>query len=257
MEKPNRARSNLLKFLPKSLTFKNLQFSPGRENASNKLKSHVNHGRGFSGPIVTMIPSEIRRKSRSGRFDSQEPTSPKVSCMGQIKHKEKMCRTRSSKAKSRRVLPAKEPKQPPLVPSSKEIKSKKSGIGRIFGRGRQEKKKSEISDDQKKSQVPTGAPSLGQMRRYASGRDTLANFDWTAQVHSDEERREDDGSEEEEERESIIPFSAPILVGGGSVALEPRKQINLWKRRTMDPPKPLDGVFAEDGLQDDASVSKL
>ncbi|KAK6939295.1 hypothetical protein RJ641_028826 [Dillenia turbinata] len=237
MEKPNRTRSNLLKFLPKSLT---LQFSPGRENACNKLRSHVNHGRGFSGPIITMIPAEIRRKSRSGRFDSQEPTSPKVSCMGQIKHKKKVCRTRSSKTKSRRVLPDKEPKQPPLVSSSKEIKRQKSGIRRIFGRGKREKKKSEFFDDQKKSQVPTTAPSLGQMRRYASGRDTLANFDWMAQLGSDEERRDDDGSEEEEEREILIPFSAPILIGGGSVASEPRKEVNIWKRRTMDPPKPLD-----------------
>jgi hypothetical protein len=52
--------------------------------------------------------------------------------------------------------------------------------------------------------------------------------------YSDEERGESD----EEEEEFMIPFSAPMMIGGG-VPLQPRKEINLWKRRTMAPPRPL------------------
>lgn len=102
--------------------------------------------------------------------------------------------------------------------------------------------------------LPDRAPSLSQMERFASGRDTLASVDWSAEFgpvldadhrdyyhyYSDEERRESD--QEEEDEEVIIPFSAPIPVGGGidsQVNPRPRKEINLWKRRTMAPPRPL------------------
>lgn len=57
--------------------------------------------------------------------------------------------------------------------------------------------------------------------------------------YSDEDRRDSD-CEFEYQEEPIIPFSAPITVGGGGgLALQPKKEINLWKRRTMNPPRPL------------------
>ncbi|KAG5542489.1 hypothetical protein RHGRI_022136 [Rhododendron griersonianum] len=61
---------------------------------------------------------------------------------------------------------------------------------------------------------------------------------------NDREYFSDEESEGEEE-EVIIPFSAPIILvgdggggGGGGVALEPKKEINLWKRRTMPQSRP-------------------
>ncbi|KAG5246537.1 embryo defective family protein [Salix suchowensis] len=98
-----------------------------------------------------------------------------------------------------------------------------------------------------KPKLPEKTPSLSQMKRFASGRDTLAGFDWTAHqiapvefdhsdYYSDEEKV--DRFEEEEHEEVIIPFSAPMMVGGG-VDLLPRKEINLWKKRTINPPSPL------------------
>ncbi|XVE69670.1 hypothetical protein DITRI_Ditri10aG0009600 [Diplodiscus trichospermus] len=221
----------MMKFLPKaasaiavSVAFQNPPFSPGRdkrpENYTGKHKAFAS--RGFSGPIISIIPDEARRKSKSEAFDqTQEPTSPKVSCMGQIKHKKCI-------KKAKHVSPPQG-----LKPASK--------LRRIFSMAKPARK-SDASRNRK--ELPDRAPSLGQIKRFASGRDAFANFDWMAQIapmeadhrdyYSDEDKRDSDFEEEE----VIIPFSAPMTVGGG-VALQPRKEINLWKRRTMNPPMPL------------------
>ncbi|OMO75466.1 hypothetical protein COLO4_26083 [Corchorus olitorius] len=231
-------KNTFLKFLPKaasavSVSFQNPPFSPGRDAA--KLKSHA--ARGFSGPIVSIIPDEARRKSKSETFETQEPTSPKVSCMGQIKHKKSI-------KKARRVSPPKDlkPVSGSSSSSSKEVKKHASKLRRIFSMGKPPRKSDATT---KKAELSDRAPSLGQMKRFASGRDAFSSFDWTAQIapvdgdnrdyYSDEERRDCDFEDEE----VIIPFSAPMTVGGGELPLQPRKEINLWKRRTMNPPRPL------------------
>ena len=87
-EKESKLKNKIFKILPKaaaaavSMTFQNPPFSPGRDH---KFKHHGGKGF-FSGP---MIPVEARRKSKDGCVETQEPTSPKISCMGQIKHKKK------------------------------------------------------------------------------------------------------------------------------------------------------------------------
>ncbi|KAF8406666.1 hypothetical protein HHK36_008756 [Tetracentron sinense] len=219
----------ILRFLPRaasSVTFQNPPFTPGREKRtenSNKLKA--NAGKWFSGPI---IPAGAPRKSKNGSFDSQEPTSPKVSCMGQIKHKKKI-------HKSKRVSPPQESKP---ASSPRKVKKQSSALRSIFG-GAKPGRKSDASAA--KPPLPDRAPSLSQMKRFASGRDAFTNFEWTAQgvkvrpdYYSDEER----GDQSDEEDEVLIPFSAPMVVGG-RLAVEPRKEVNLWKRRTMAPPRPL------------------
>ncbi|PIA35494.1 hypothetical protein AQUCO_03500096v1 [Aquilegia coerulea] len=229
MEKTTRSKKNkILSFLPKTATvsFQNHPFSPGREKRTENLNKFKACQKGFSGPIISMIPVEARIKSNSGKtFDAQEPTSPKISCMGQIKHKKK----------SKIVAP--NPITPPIREEKKPKTSNKpkrsaSSLRNIFGGGSKQGRKSDAS-----AEKPTGtdrAPSLSQMKRFSSGRDALVDFDW--KYYSERE----DSDDEEDEDDVIIPHSAPILIGsGGLVGLEPRKEINLWKRRTMDPPKPL------------------
>ncbi|XP_031265525.1 uncharacterized protein At1g76070-like [Pistacia vera] len=245
MEKHAKPKTNILKFLPKAsaVTFQNLPFSPGREKRSdihiNKLKAHA--GKGFSGPIISIIPDEARRKSKNESFEeNQEPTSPKVSCMGQIKkHKA------NHKMKMKHMKTASLPKDTkPVVSSPREVKKQASKFMRLFS-GVKPARKSDVSDDHVQK-LPDRAPALNQMKRFASGRDAFSDFDWTAHqiapldsdhrnYYSDEERGD---SDQEEEEDYIIPFSAPITVGGG-VALQPKKEVNLWKRRTMNPPRPL------------------
>ncbi|KAJ1376934.1 hypothetical protein SESBI_49407, partial [Sesbania bispinosa] len=113
MEKQYKLKSRILKILPKAVsavtvTFQNPPFSPGRDhksrqdNATKWIKPHG--GKGFSGPIIPMIPDEARRKPKDGsngneNYYQQEPTSPKISCMGQIKHKKKQIKkTKATKS---------------------------------------------------------------------------------------------------------------------------------------------------------------
>lgn len=244
-EKPSsKSKNKILRLLPKAaqaaVSFQNPPFSPGRDkraDGSSKLKSHLH--KGFSGPIISMIPAEARGKSKN--FERQEPTSPKVSCMGQIKHKKKMCKKQASLPKGfKPVLPP----QPERISKARsagpaaELKKKPAGLMKMFS-GR---RKSDASIDGGKPPLSERAPSLSQMRRFVSSRDTFANFDWSVSqiapadggdFHSDEDRGYSDG-----EDDAVIPFSAPILMAGG-LGLEPRKEINLWKRRTMAQPKPL------------------
>ncbi|XP_030527346.2 uncharacterized protein At1g76070-like [Rhodamnia argentea] len=271
----------VLKFLPRTASsvsfFRNPPFSPGRDKRSSysselvnstkcRLRSHV--GKGFSGPLVSLIPNEARAASKNDRgFDVNEPTSPKVSCMGQIKHKHKTKKSQSPSADKRSSFSSstsssynklnRDADKPPRQSNSRELKKQSSTLKRLFSRARggNKKKGSDASGNncRKPPLLPDRAPSLSQMERFASGRDAQASFDWSAEFgpvldadhrdyyhyYSDEERRE---SDQEEEEEVIIPFSAPIPAaggGGGRVNPQPRKEINLWKRRTMAPPRPL------------------
>ncbi|KAE8696780.1 Chloroplastic drought-induced stress protein of 32 kD [Hibiscus syriacus] len=159
-----------------------------------------------------MIPAETRSKPKAETFEAQETTSPKVSCMGQIKHK-------NSIQKGKHVLPpnTKASSNPvSKISSSGEVNKHASKFRQFFSMPKPAKKPEHAP------KLADTAPSLGQIRDYYSD--------------DDEERRDSDFEQED----VIIPFSAPITVGGGGEpTLQPRKEINIWKRRTMNPARPL------------------
>ncbi|KAK7321825.1 hypothetical protein VNO77_32805 [Canavalia gladiata] len=256
----------ILRIIPKAaaavaVTFQNPPFSPGRDhklrssdNTGSRLKAHG--VKGFSGPIVSMIPDEARRKPKGGGIETQEPTSPKISCMGQIKHKKKQ-QIKKEKVKSMSMPTHAKGVSGSASSTPRETEEKKhvSKLQRMFfhtakPKTAARKSNASASDD-------AAAPPLGQMRRFASGRETFSNFDWKAQIapeeidHRDYSYSDDDRVESDGEDDVIIPFSAPIMLGAGAGAgrasaaspcmsnLKPRKEINLWKRRTMAPPRPL------------------
>ncbi|XP_009770080.1 uncharacterized protein At1g76070 [Nicotiana tabacum] len=245
MEKPTKSKKNMiLKLLPKAaaaaVIFQNPPFSPGRE----KRLSHLHHNhKGFSGPIL--IPVEARSR-KSNNETTQEPTSPKVSCIGQIKQrKKKMIKT---------PKPVEKNSVSSLVESNK--KKSRSSFRNIFQRGGRKSDACNSAENNISSDIQNRVPcNLSQMKKFASGRESsLSNFDWknvqiTPEDHrkcySDDDRSEycDEDEDEDEEEEVIIPFSAPILVGSSrdkpNFPLEPKKEINLWKRRTMTKPNPL------------------
>ncbi|KAM7517312.1 hypothetical protein LguiA_006895 [Lonicera macranthoides] len=256
-QKAVKSKNKLLKLLPKAasaVNFQNPLHSPKRDNKRcenvTKLKSHL--GKNFSGPIISIIPAEARRKSKNSSFEAQqEPTSPKISCMGQIKSKKKITNnpknpTPPEKAKKKKPPP---PQIKKAMSFSGEKVKKTSAFPSIFGGAKPAGRKSDASGDHLKPPLPDRAPSLSQMRRFASGRDTFSNFDWTAQIAPVDSKYDydyycDDSDEERGDSyddDVIIPFSAPMNIGGGrsGIGLEPRKEINLWKRRTMAQPKPL------------------
>ncbi|XP_004292930.1 PREDICTED: uncharacterized protein At1g76070-like [Fragaria vesca subsp. vesca] len=259
LQKQSKSRSKILKFLPKAASavyFHGASYSP-------KHKPHGGRGVGFSGPL---IPDEARRKPRNnvggssfGSVDEVEPTSPKVSCMGQIKKKKEQ-HQQIKKTKREGLPPRNQSKDSKETKPSREVKKHASTFRRMFSGVNSRRKSDADVDDLKTNKaagLPDRAPSLSQMRRFASGRGkAIANFDWQAPLAKVAPRHDDDNNQnyhsdedgeysdhEDHEREHTkIAFSAPLTIGGspgGDVALQPRKEINLWKRRTMAPPSPL------------------
>ncbi|KAK1400379.1 hypothetical protein POM88_010242 [Heracleum sosnowskyi] len=270
MEKSGiKSKNRLLKLASSAVSFQNPPYSPNREKAQAR--------KGFSGP---MFPAESRYKSKNSSYISHEPTSPKVSCMGQIKHKKKIRDLNKKKANDHASLPPRHdhfishstpleqvnpsknqkpklfksfhsftevkkknpaPVLEPVHSSSHEDaekkKKKNSGIRSIFGKP---SKRNEYDQPPLTAPSDKKAPSLGQLQRFASSRNSLSNFDWTTAQISPAEEHDDESDGEWDEEDVKISFSAPLSLSSCSVAnAEPRKEINLWKRRTMAQPKPL------------------
>ncbi|CAL5205770.1 unnamed protein product [Lathyrus oleraceus] len=237
-EKQSKLKNKFLKAI--TVTFQNAPFSPGREhkfrsdNNTNRWGAKTNGGKGFSGPMVTMIPREARRKPRDGGVNvTQEPTSPKISCMGQIKHHKKKHIPKNKTTDAN-------------TPKDADEKKSKSKFQRIFSQRSKSKFVERKFDESGSVGGGNKAPPMGDMKRFASGREAFSSFNWKAVIEP-EEIDERDCFTDAEEDEILIPFSAPILVGGGgegddsrpSLKFKPRNEINLWKRRTMAPPRPL------------------
>ncbi|RYR41290.1 hypothetical protein Ahy_A08g037703 [Arachis hypogaea] len=181
MEKQLKLKNRILKILPKAssitVTFQNQPFSPGRWDRQHH---HNNHGvKGFSGPIMPMIPHEARSKPKGERnnTDYQEPTSPKISCMGQIKNKKKQHKKVKKAAASATTTKS----------TSKDIELKKKHVSKfqrmLFSARRKSSASLPHQDDNKnKDAVAVAraerAPHVSQMKKFASGRDAFANFDW-------------------------------------------------------------------------------
>ncbi|CAN6852788.1 unnamed protein product [Brassica oleracea var. botrytis] len=240
-------KNKLLKMLPKAMSFGHRvpPFSPGKDlHHNHNTTSSSSNKAYFSGPMV-LVPNAARVRRNKSDAVWDEPTSPKVSCIGQIKL-----------VKSKRSSPKKNPKT-----SSSSLTKGDDGKGRFskFKRlfsfpsragGDKSRKPHPAAVTEQPATVVTSAavPSLGQMKKFASSRDGLGRFDWEVEMKREEEESPADHrrgyfsdderrggclrGKEEEEDDVIIPFSAPL-------SMKPKNEVNLWKRRTMDPPKPL------------------
>lgn len=128
-------------------------------------------GRGYSGPMISIVPKEAREKKRDSGFESQEPTSPKVSCIGQVKLKKKMSK---AKVKEKDRTGDRDRDRPVL--RINEIKSEHSSLRGV--KALQLKKFFTISREKKPAQTVSdsefipeaGVPSLGRLKRFSSGR---------------------------------------------------------------------------------------
>ncbi|XP_076885688.1 uncharacterized protein At1g76070-like [Bidens hawaiensis] len=268
-----KSMSKILKFLPRatsSVSFQNPPlYSPVKDKKLPDKTHKSNLGIGFSGPLVSIVPPETRRKIKNdSKFTPlYEPTSPRVSCMGQVKckHYRKLTGVDKPKPNNNNKFSRTTSCAPVRINNISNINNeevdkekvvmtkKKLGLRGLFNsNGR----KSDASNDKSKTTALTipKSQSLSTMKRFSSGRDAFINFDWTTQVApldsacqsglTDDER--DGGSDG---GEVVIPSSAPVMVRNkgvwdgfvrvGGVNVEPRKEINLWKRRTMAQPQPL------------------
>ncbi|CAH9118133.1 unnamed protein product [Cuscuta europaea] len=247
-------KGKIWKLLPKSVAFpQSLRpvFSPrsgGGHTHSNKRTEAAHHQhlmkmtkihckKGFSGPVVSIIPADARRKPTTQQHRHGEPTSPKVSCIGQIKISKK--RQEEDKSSSSGGSRDKEDfgrwslatTTPPFKekPSSSSSSSSYSHVGKhVLYHGR----KSDASADK-------GTPmGLGQIKHFASGREISMLSEFTCPTRQAQARSGivycSDEEEEDQETTTIPPTKPPLP------QQEPRKkEINLWKRRIMAQPKPL------------------
>ncbi|CAG7904727.1 unnamed protein product [Brassica rapa] len=246
-------KNKLLKMLPKAMSFGHRvpPFSPGRDlhHHHNNTTSYSSNKAYFSGPMVPLVPKAARVRRNKSDAVWSEPTSPKVSCIGQIKR----VKSKRSSSPKKNMIP-KIPKTSSASLTKGDEKGRVSMIKRLFsfssaaGSGNSSRKSRPAAATEHPVTVVSSAevPSLGQMKKFASTREGLGGFDWAVEMkreeespadrgyYSDEERRGDYlRDDDDEEDDIIIPFSAPLM------SLKPKTEVNLWKRRTMDPPKPL------------------
>ncbi|RDX95572.1 hypothetical protein CR513_21885, partial [Mucuna pruriens] len=150
MEKLFQIKSNFLKFLSKQpaaiVTFQNPKVSPCRSPAH----------------VVSIVPREARRKHRGESF--KEPTSPKVSCMGQVQDKKKR---KARKQKRDRAQAQQAPTK-----NIDSVRCKK--ILLWIPKGSDEERKPKVLEE--KGMATVEAPSLSTMKKFASGRGSLYDF---------------------------------------------------------------------------------
>ncbi|GAA0145528.1 hypothetical protein LIER_42866 [Lithospermum erythrorhizon] len=199
-------------------------------------------------PILpnTKTAVDIGRMVKISSFG--EPISPKISCLGQVKHKKKlaknihlflhpkMCPAMASRNKGSLMKPTF------FLPESAKIPSNMRN-DHIITNG-----VSKQMPTNKKSSCALSEkwPCLNQMKRFASFHDgEFSDSDWQiAQFKADDYMNEWKCNYFDcEEVEVNIPFSALSIEIGGRVDdlqdLVPRNEVNLWRRRTIDQPTPL------------------
>ncbi|KAJ4916246.1 hypothetical protein Rs2_01796 [Raphanus sativus] len=222
-------------------------FSPVRDFRHHRTISTANRGYFFSSPMTPLLPTSARARRRtksSGGVVVAEPTSPKVSCIGQIKLAKSKCPGTNNRA----------PKN--LEPASSSLVKEEQGKGgwsklkRLFSTRRNPSRKSGSAASTAVIEHPVvaveaaAAPSLGQMKKFATSREALGGFDWRVEMKRQaEESRHEHYTPDGEE--TMIPFSATVsmpLTQREGLSLRPRQksEVNLWeRRRTIDRPKPL------------------
>nr|XP_043635216.1 uncharacterized protein At1g76070-like [Erigeron canadensis] len=266
-----KSRNAIMKFLPRatsSVTFQSPPiYSPAKDKRSSEKTGHKsNLGIGFSGPLVSsMIPVDTRRKIINKKSDYgivYEPTSPRVSCMGQVRCKYQKDKLQTAK----NTLPANKVirlidtrthnfddhhEETPKTGTNKS--KKKLGFKKIFSGVSTFTPKSVRKNIKDISKGPlylddNKVPNLSTMKRFTSGRGKFSSFDWTKEVA----RMDGEESDDEQLQHDVIvmPSSAPVVIRNSlgfddkfirvaGINKEPKKEINLWKRRTLPQPKPI------------------
>lgn len=153
MGKLSQMKNKFLKFLPKRpvasvAAYQNPNLSPTSSATPKGCRSSLKN--------VSIIPKKHRR---STSFSAREPSSPKVSCMGKVQCK---------KMNSKRVHQ-----------TSTKKSEKKNVLHWTFKKSGEGPKQSGKDLVLKEEVVNSTSPSLGSMKKFTSGRGSLANFDAT------------------------------------------------------------------------------
>lgn len=231
--------SKMLKSLPKAVSAAVASDSPAI--CPRSLAAGISGGL-TGGSVIPRDAPLIRLEN--GSFDAREPASPVISCIGQVKKKKTM-KMATPKTASAQPKISHRPREdlPRMILKLLEGKRQK----------RSQRDRALAGGDRKKPESSSSHP-----KRLASGRGVLANLDRMAHHGtavapgsclddgscSDNEYAS--GERKWEEEKIVLPLAAPTGVGsrsigsfGEEVALQPKKEINLWKRRTAACPATL------------------
>ncbi|KAG2303384.1 hypothetical protein Bca4012_062148 [Brassica carinata] len=251
MEKASDSNNNnskkLSKMFPKALSIGHsaAPFSPARDYRHHRTISTASRGYFFSSPITPLPPTSARARRRTKSNGAiAEPTSPKVSCIGQIKLAKSKCPEKNTRA----------PKNLETASSPSLVKEEGRGgwskLKRLFSTGRNPSRKSSSTASAAVIEHPVvaveavAAPSLGNMKKFATCRESLGEFDWRVEMKRQEEESRSDHRRgySSDDKEEVIPCSVIMPLPqreGLSLCPRQKSEVNLWERRTMDRPKPL------------------
>ncbi|XP_057763352.1 uncharacterized protein At1g76070-like [Arachis stenosperma] len=156
MEKLSQIKNKFLKFLPKepvaSMGIQNPSLSPRR-------------------PPVSIIPKEARRNHKRGTsFSAKEPSSPKVSCIGQVERKKK----NKNKNKNHKNIQKNQ-----IHKNIDSVLSPEKKILLWIAKGNCNEGSKQSGKAFVLEEKESATPTLGTMKKFASGRGTLSDFDFT------------------------------------------------------------------------------
>jgi len=157
----SRIKDKLLKFVPtQPLAFQNPNMSPTGNFSPRGGRSPIQR--------VSIVPMEVRG---SESFSAGEPSSPKVSCIGKVKGRKKR------KVRGQKRVPTQEGDAADFQGNPFQVKKFLQRIfkGNSAEGGKQSTKASVL--EEKASATTEGYPSLGTMKKFASGSGSLPRFE--------------------------------------------------------------------------------
>ncbi|KAM7257649.1 hypothetical protein ACFE04_013390 [Oxalis oulophora] len=191
---------------------------------------------------LSIIPKEARGKPKDGSFDATEPTSPKVSCVGQIKnikHKKKM-KKKKLEPKNKIPLPPNKDKMLAVKQQEAEIFELTVAMAKMVPTLGQLTK---FSSSGHETSLKDFVPNVGQMKKFSSSRETsLRDFDWRQATTFDQphynvidNRLYDEGNEDYKGHDK----KGKKNLCEDERVLKSKIAVHMWKEKNLTPPESL------------------
>ncbi|KAF9682146.1 hypothetical protein SADUNF_Sadunf05G0078400 [Salix dunnii] len=233
MRERGKSKFSVFDCLPKAASPVTFQSPPASPRSPN---------RGLSGRVVSLVPQEARRKGSQGviSFLTGKKGKSKFSIFDCLPKAASPVTFQSPPASPRSPHRGLSGRVVSLVPQEARRKGRSGSCDereepsspKVSCTG----KKQGLQPDTSRGRPPDAdkGPSLGHMKRFPSSCSELKDFDWKAHDVSGmpDYSSYDDKNGDKEEVFIVVEVDEDI-------PREPKKQVNLWKRRSMTPPGPL------------------
>ncbi|CAA6666733.1 unnamed protein product [Spirodela intermedia] len=202
---------SVLRFVPKAAAI-----AAAKPTSSPRRKRFPDQ-KGFSGALGSAVPTA------GDGSETPEPTSPEVSCMGQIK--------------------GRSPARPPVA--GKQRRRRRRGPLQRIARISAQLLGFCCARKSPPSSAPAPPPPLGEIATFGGGHYAMSRSGFAADYFSDDSPEmdwEDDDNDDDvgryQEGDHHHRHGGDVLLAGIWYAgdVEPKKEVNLWKRRPVPPP---------------------